>query len=351
MLERYREELKDDDHNEILAGTKSLDDLIAYVSTIQVPGSNAFQPLSRLGPKLKFVDDFSALVALCLGTNTKITAFVWGSLRLIITLASSAGDALQKVLDMLEELSLSLPRFRSYEENLPLNGSFENALVELYLEIICFYARLIRYYKDNPHVPMQHVGWKSFELDFDHTLQRVKTLSRDVEKEADLAKMRMERQKYDVVLEMLQGLNTRPAQTLTNARKHYHHIPINVYSRFRGREADLEVIRQALGPDETPTKLKSLALYGIGGVGKTQLAARYALDSKKHFDTILWIPADSRLALEQGFRDAALCLGLSQESNDGASELSATARVKDWLSDQNQGKRASTLTFACLHKL
>ena len=335
-LQKYREELDGEEDNEILAGTQTLDDLVEYARTIEVPGSKSFKTLSRLGPTLKFVDDFSALVALCLGANAPVIAFVWGSLRLIITLASGAGDALQKVLDMLEELSLSLPRFRNYEENLPMNRSFENALIDLYSEVICFYARLIRHYKENPHLPMQHAGWQTFEKDFTSTVRRVKHLSTVVEKEADLAKMRMERDKYDEVLEMLKGLGTQ--QIRQDALQHYYHIPVSMNPRFRGREADLDLIQKALEPEEKGTQLKSLALYGMGGVGKTQLALRYALNSKKEFDTILWIPADTSLSLDQGFRDAALCLGLSQESNDGASELSATARVKDWLSDRDNGK-------------
>ena len=43
-------------------------------------------------------------------------------------------------------------------------------------------------------------------------------------------------------------------------------------ARFRGREAELDLIRKALDPQDTPTQLKSFALYGMGGVGKTQLA-------------------------------------------------------------------------------
>ena len=335
-LEKYREELDGEDDYVILEGTGSLEDLLAYARTIQVPGPNSFKALSRLGPTLKFVDDFSALIALCLGANAKITAFVWGSLRLIITLASSAGDALQKVLDMLEELSLSLPRFRYYEENLPLNRPFENALIDLYSEVICFYARLIRHYKENPHLPMQHAGWQTFEKDFTITVRRVKHLSTVVEKEADVAKMRIERDKYDEVLDMLKSLGDRKTQK--GVLQHCYHIPMSISARFRGREAELDLIRKALNPEEAPTQLKSFALYGMGGVGKTQLAMRYTLSSKEHFDTILWIPADTRLSIDQGFRDAAISLGLSQESSDGASELSATARVKDWLLDRNHGK-------------
>lgn len=320
----------------MLAGVKSLEDLVAYARTINFPGANSFTALSRLGPTLKLVDDFSAVIAICLGANAKVIGFVWGSLRLIITLASSTDEALQKVLDMLEELSLSLPRLRHYEENLPLDRSLENALVDLYSEIICFYARLIRHYKINPHLPMQQAGWQNFQRDFASTVRRVKYLSSIVEKEADLVKMKLESGKYEEVLEALKGLGGQRAQD--NAVTQCYCIPISMNPRFRGRECDLKDVREALEPDEKPTRLKSFALFGMGGVGKTQLALRYALESKKIFDIIIWIAADTSMSIDQSFREAAVGLGLSQESSDGSSELSATARVKDWLCDPNNGK-------------
>ena len=94
-MEKYLEELDGEGDDEILAGVGSLEDLVAYARTIESPGSSSYGALSRIGPTLKFVDDFSAVVAICLGASTKVIAFVWGSLRLIITLAASADDALQ----------------------------------------------------------------------------------------------------------------------------------------------------------------------------------------------------------------------------------------------------------------
>jgi hypothetical protein len=48
-----------------------LEDLVAYAGTIEPPGSNAFKALSSFDRALKFVDDFSAVVAICLGAKAK----------------------------------------------------------------------------------------------------------------------------------------------------------------------------------------------------------------------------------------------------------------------------------------
>lgn len=114
--------------------------------------------LNGLAPKMKFVDDFSAIIALCFGADATLTAMVWGSIRLILTPASSAGDTLQDVLDMLEELSLTLPRFRVYEDTLPMNRQLESALADVYTEVICFYARTIHFFRVLPPEPIGFLG-------------------------------------------------------------------------------------------------------------------------------------------------------------------------------------------------
>lgn len=48
---------------------------------------------------------------------------------------------------MLEELSLTLPRFRAYEQTIPMNNDLETSLLAVYTEVICFYARTIHFFR------------------------------------------------------------------------------------------------------------------------------------------------------------------------------------------------------------
>lgn len=66
-------------------------------------------------------------------------------------LASLSTETLNDIVNMLDELSLSLPRFRSYEENLPMDDALESALIEVYTEMTCFCARTINFFRSNPH--------------------------------------------------------------------------------------------------------------------------------------------------------------------------------------------------------
>ena len=58
---------------------------------------------------------------------------------------------LRDILNMLEELSLSLPRFKAYENTLPMNEAFESSLLAAYTEMTCFCARTINFFRKYPH--------------------------------------------------------------------------------------------------------------------------------------------------------------------------------------------------------
>jgi hypothetical protein len=106
--------LEEKDEFQDIIEVESLGDLLNHAKTLErlLPREHvALSTIHRLGPKLKFVDDFSAVIALYFGADTKLTALVWGSIRLMLTHASDAGSTLQDIVDMLEELSLTFQGF------------------------------------------------------------------------------------------------------------------------------------------------------------------------------------------------------------------------------------------------
>jgi len=52
---------------------------------------------------------------------------------------------------MLDELSLTLPRLKSYEKTVPMDSELEGSVLEVYTEVICFYARTIHFFKIHKH--------------------------------------------------------------------------------------------------------------------------------------------------------------------------------------------------------
>ncbi len=58
---------------------------------------------------------------------------------------------IRDILNMLEELSMSLPRFRSHENTLPMNEALESSLLAAYTEMTYFCARTLNFFRSNPH--------------------------------------------------------------------------------------------------------------------------------------------------------------------------------------------------------
>lgn len=332
-LARYREELDENDDYQDDIAVESLEDLLKYAKTVEslLPQERtALNSMNRLGPKLKFVDDFSAVIALYFGADAKLTALVWGSIRLMLTLASSASDTLQDVLDMLEELSLKLPRFKTYENTLPVDKELESALLDVYTEVICFYARAIRFFRTHPHVLLRRGAWEEFRTDFGRTVRRIKRMSTTVENEADLARMRIDGAKYKEVLDLMDGL--KKSKIHDSQAVQYYHIPFELNLRFWGREQALQAIKEALDPEERTSSLKSYALHGMGGVGKTQIALQYANRNRQNYTVILWVAAHNTISMEQSFRDIAQGLGLVK-SDEIKDTVTAILKVKSWLTE------------------
>lgn len=68
-----------------------------------------------------------------------------------LQLASSADNTLQEVSDMLEELSMTLPRLKFYEKTVEMDSEMESSLLAVYQEVICFYARAIHFFRSHKH--------------------------------------------------------------------------------------------------------------------------------------------------------------------------------------------------------
>ncbi len=310
----------------------SFDDLLDHAKTIEPLSPrerNSLGWMSRLGSRLKLVDDFLAIIALYFGADATFTALVWGSVRLMLTLASSIGHSPRDVLYMLEELSLALPRFKSYE-NTPMSKELENTLVDVYTEVISFSARAI-YSRARPPLFLLYDAPESLHKDFRRTLQRVKRLSSSVEREADLARMKTEELRYKEILDAMVDLKESRIQESEARRCHF--IPSGLSLRFWGRDQILQAIRDTLDPAQNRTSLRAFTLYGMGGVGKTQIALQYANQSRELYRTILWVAADN---MGQSFREIAKVLGLVESEEETQDSAVAILKVKRWLEDARE---------------
>ncbi|KAK3305042.1 P-loop containing nucleoside triphosphate hydrolase protein [Chaetomium strumarium] len=94
-----------------------------------------------------------------------------------------------------------------------------------------------------------------------------------------------------------------------------HYIPFPKNKRFVGREETLHQLRDMFFVQEETQKI---AVVGLGGVGKTQVALKFAYwvkDNKPEY-SIFWVPALSRVAFEQAYVEMASKLPIRKRSED-----------------------------------
>lgn len=135
-------------------------------------------------------------------------------------------------------------------------------------------------------------------------------------------------------------------------------MPYNDNERFRGREELLSEIAQALDPRpesasaEDAVRLRSFAITGHGGMGKSQAAAKYVHRRKQTFDAIFWVLADTRSKLYGSFKSIAVTLGLVDDDTAAAQdEVLTREMVLGWLAQplksyrQRENEQVSEATW------
>lgn len=88
-------------------------------------------------------------------------------------------------------------------------------------------------------------------------------------------------------------------------------------ARFTGREAGLRALRDQLrsGAAVVLFGTQAVALQGMGGVGKTQLALEYAHRYRAAYDVVAWLNADTEESLQGSLRDLGGRLNLQSEQS------------------------------------
>lgn len=104
---------------------------------------------------------------------------------------------------------------------------------------------------------------------------------------------------------------------------------------FKGREDELQQLRNALLPTEHPTHQCIVSIVGMGGMGKTQLSLAHVRDCGGEYASVFWVNAKDETSLRQDL--AALSTIVHPEMarqtiQTVEDEKLAVERVRRWLS-------------------
>ncbi len=120
-------------------------------------------------------------------------------------------------------------------------------------------------------------------------------------------------------------------QTTTQIHSTFQHDPpYHLNAFFIDRDTILATISSSFTAAQ-PRETKVLALYGTGGIGKTQIAQTYSDRSSQVYQHIFWLKASSRTALSKDISTYADRLSLPDAAREDEQLLFAT--FKQWLHD------------------
>jgi NB-ARC domain len=99
---------------------------------------------------------------------------------------------------------------------------------------------------------------------------------------------------------------------------------------FTGRNETLTEIHKILKSKSSP-----VALSGVGGVGKSQIAIEYAHKYMHEYHTVMWLRAGDREILAADFASIAFLIGLDLPKAAQNNQRMQISEVKAWLSHEN----------------
>ncbi len=121
-------------------------------------------------------------------------------------------------------------------------------------------------------------------------------------------------------------------------------LPIKLYPSFFNRVDNLNKIDQILSSGGPNASFRSIALFGLGGIGKSSIAARYverSMEDKK-YDVVFWVYGETTASLRQSFTDIALQLELPGAQPNLHNEN--LGKVQNWF--QRTGKSSVALLIS-----
>jgi tetratricopeptide (TPR) repeat protein len=114
----------------------------------------------------------------------------------------------------------------------------------------------------------------------------------------------------------------RPLEVIEN-------VPYARNPYFTGRETILHDLHEALNKDSATAITQGQAIFGLGGIGKTQTAVEYTYRYRSEYRAIFWVRAQTEVELQTGFGAIATLLILPEQNATNPTDTAQA--VKHWL--------------------
>src|SRR5690349_20221582 len=111
----------------------------------------------------------------------------------------------------------------------------------------------------------------------------------------------------------------------------YWNVPYGHNVTFAGRKQTLADLRKHFMTGETSTAIQIIT--GIGGIGKTQVAAEYAHLYRKEYSFVFWLHAEVAVTLDSEYANIARFLQLPEQNHPN--HRAKIEAVKRWFENHS----------------
>ncbi|KAF0329893.1 transcriptional xre family [Colletotrichum asianum] len=298
-LKECERTLERHDHERAL-GVKSIQDFRAELGklTAEYKDEQSINAIRLIHPTLDhyetFAENFVTMMA-----HPVDTSMMWGLLFLVFKLAlggtspvsSAVFNPLTRITRWLERIGHKLEVSNDCKSCITDFSKVKGDTVEVNKEIIVLWLNIIMTFR-NEGLGREGKYYLSFRLIFSHY--------------ADYTEMAENHARKMQEMEIMHRLLSLEEKKRDGASLPCNNLPVAENRRFFGRKEILQKLDDHLQPADTQKSLSSLALYGLGGIGKTQIALAYAYHKLEDLDAVFWIPAQDSFSIQQGFSRVAV---------------------------------------------
>ncbi|KAI9831904.1 MAG: hypothetical protein M1819_004626 [Sarea resinae] len=275
---------------------------------------------------------------------------IWGFMKFLVVIAGDVNIALNVVLDVMEDISLAIPVLETYDYYLGSLrlGILEVPLTHLYGAYLAFGIQAVRTFNRSALRTIGRSAMNSLHEDFRPIISRMIKSTEALNGLATVEHIHHADEAYKVQIRegeraenfrlevrtlFAQGLNGLPPQD--GILKNLNDAPVDMLSEyFIGRENELDSLATTFKSNQADSP-KCCAIFGMPGLGKTQLALKYAKTSYENqkYSHVFWISAASEERLIQGFEKILVLINHPDRyQHEQRTKMSAAQR---WLEEPN----------------
>jgi hypothetical protein len=297
---------------------RTLDDIQSRLSQwrLQITKQTSLQALAMLFPTFSHLHVFINFFQESMSEKIAVS-IIWGKTFLVVKLADEANEIL-RLAGMLKVIGHKIELFNGFSKTETAPRQLKAACLDVLLEYLDFLTNVITFFRERNFESGEEETMRPLNRFYLSAIGVIDDSFERIERFAQLAKFSSH---VDEVTKLQNILSISGDAFKDQAKLPCVMLPQSRNTRVYDREEYLDRIDQhfqSASPEQQG--FRSLALYGVGGVGKSHVALKYAYRKIRELEAIFWIPSQTSAALAQGFSDVAMRLQIPEAKPHNHSE-------------------------------